>query len=85
MVGNDDEVEGMITDGDLRRNMSKDLLSIKVHQVMNDNPRVVGLEEMAIDALKLMNKMKITNLLVIDNGKLQGIVHLHDCLRLGLE
>jgi arabinose-5-phosphate isomerase len=85
VVNNNDEVEGMITDGDLRRNMSNDLLSIKVHQVMNVNPRVVGLEEWAIDALKFMNKIKITNLLVIDNGKLQGVVHLHDCLRLGLE
>ncbi len=85
VVGNNNEVEGMITDGDLRRNMSKDLLSTEVHQVMNVSPRVVGLEERAIDALKFMNKMKITNLLVIDNGKLQGVVHLHDCLRLGLE
>lgn len=84
VVDDRSEVVGMITDGDLRRNMSKSLLSMSVRDVMTGKPRVVGLEEMAIDALKFMNKMQITNLLVTDNGKFKGVLHLHDCLRVGL-
>lgn len=85
IVSSDNKVCGMITDGDLRRKMSSNLLSLKVSEVMTVTPRVVGVDEMAIDALKFMNKMKITNLIVTDNGVLEGIVHLHDCLRIGLE
>lgn len=84
VVNDKSEVIGMITDGDLRRHMSQSLFSMSVHEVMTQNPRVVGLEEMAIEALKFMNKMQITNLLVTDNSKLQGVLHLHDCLRVGL-
>ena len=85
VVDQDLKVKGMITDGDLRRHMSLNLLNMEVREVMTPNPRVVGLEEMAIDVLKFMNKMKITNIIVVDNGILQGVVHLHDCLKIGLE
>jgi arabinose-5-phosphate isomerase len=85
VVDNNSKVLGMITDGDLRRNMSNKFLSMSVSEVMTCNPKVVGLEEMAIDALCFMNKMKITSLLVVESGVLKGVIHLHDCLKVGLD
>lgn len=85
VIDDNSEVLGMITDGDLRRHMSDNLLSMYVHEIMTENPKSIGLEDMAMDALKFMNKKQITNLLVLDNGKPVGIIHVHDCLREGLE
>lgn len=77
---------GVITDGDLRRHMNTDIASLKVHEVMNVNPKTVSKDYLVVDALRLMNKMKITSLFIVSNdGQLEGIVHVHDCIKMGIK
>ena len=75
---------GIITDGDLRRQMRPDLTELKVEDVMTRNPRVVDRGSLASEALELLNSGKITTLIVTEAGKPVGIIHLHDLLRAGL-
>ena len=75
---------GFITDGDLRRHMRTDLLDARVDDVMTKNPKTVRPDQLASEALELLNAMKITALMVVDAGKPVGIVHFHDLLRAGV-
>jgi arabinose-5-phosphate isomerase len=78
---------GIVTDGDLRRAMGPDLLARRVAQVMNPKPRNIGPEQLAEEALRLMNDAlrPVTSLFVVDDGGLvQGIIHIHDLLRAGI-
>jgi len=78
---------GIITDGDLRRYIEKgnDLNNGSVKSAMTKNPKTIKYYETVADALNLMEKYKITVLLVLDeNNKLIGILHLHDILREGI-
>lgn len=79
---------GIVTDGDLRRHMHG-LLNLTVDEVMTSDPRTIGPDELAEGAVALMTmqKPKITCLFVVDpetDGRAQGILHIHDCLRVGL-
>jgi arabinose-5-phosphate isomerase len=74
---------GIITDGDLRRQIDNDLLSLSVDQVMTRNPKTVRPETLAVKALQMLNASSITALMVEDGGKPVGLVHLHDLLRIG--
>jgi arabinose-5-phosphate isomerase len=73
---------GIISDGDLRRLLEKrgkDVMDLSAGEAMTKNPKTIGAGEFAVTALALMEAKKITSLMVIDgNGKLKGIVHLHD-------
>jgi arabinose-5-phosphate isomerase len=77
-----DRLVGIISDGDLRRLLEKrgkDVLDLTASECMTKNPRTIGAREFAATALALMEEKKITSLMVVDgDGKLQGIVHLHD-------
>ena len=73
---------GVITDGDLRRNMKKNIIKKKALEVMTKNPRVVELDTLVGEALNIMNAKKITSLFICVNQKPVGIVHIHDLLRL---
>jgi len=78
---------GIITDGDLRRYIEKgnDLNNGSVKNAMTKNPKTIKYNETVAEALNLMEKYKITVLLVLDdNNKLIGILHLHDILREGI-
>jgi arabinose-5-phosphate isomerase len=76
---------GIITDGDLRRHISPDLFSQTAAQLMTKNPIITNSEALAVEAIAVMNKKSITSLLVLDEQKkLVGILHLHDCLRSGV-
>ena len=77
-------VAGIITDGDLRRKMRADLLSVTVDEIMTANPRTVGREALASEALEILNSAKITTLIVTDGAKPVGILHMHDLLRAGV-
>ncbi len=84
----DGRLLGIVTDGDLRRHM-QGLLDLTVDQVMTENPRTIGPDELAEGAVALMTMQtpKITCLFVIDpesDGRAEGILHIHDCLRVGL-
>ena len=77
---------GMITDGDLRRWMSPELMTQKVSAVMTKNPKTIRPDALAIEALKTMNTTGrgITNLFVVEGKKPIGLIHIHDCLRAGV-
>jgi len=74
---------GTITDGDLRRNMDT-LLSMCAKDVMTLNPKVIGPTSLLVQSLEIMNKKEITCLFIVDKNKPVGILHIHDCLRAGL-
>ena len=77
-----EKLVGVISDGDLRRLLElrgKDALDLAAGECMTRNPRTIAGNEFAATALALMEEKKITSLAVVDrNGKLEGIVHLHD-------
>jgi arabinose-5-phosphate isomerase len=81
---------GIITDGDLRRHVERDLLDRKAREVMTANPKTVPPDMLAAEALTFMNVStpKVTHLYVVDpksrNRKPVGFLSVHDCLRAGL-
>jgi arabinose-5-phosphate isomerase len=77
-------VVGIITDGDLRRQMRRELMTLTVEDVMTRNPKVIDRASLASEALELLNSMKITTLIVTEADKPVGIIHLHDLLRAGV-
>ena len=84
MTDDDNRPIGMFTDGDLRRiaDNETDFFSFKAAEVMVGDPKTIS-EEVVLDAaLALMEKHSITQLVTITrDGKLAGILHLHDILR----
>lgn len=83
------ELVGVITDGDLRRHMSEDLLSKPASAVMTKDPYMVTADMLAEEALATMNAQQVTSLFIKDkafnNTVPIGILHIHDCLRIGLK
>jgi arabinose-5-phosphate isomerase len=72
---------GIITDGDLRRRMidRPDFMQLKAGDVMTRNPTTIGRDALGADALNLMERRKITSIIVASaNGEVEGVVHLHD-------
>jgi len=80
------ELVGIITDGDIRRMLEKhDTISeIMAKDIMTKNPKTIGTEDMAIDALNTMENFSITQLIVADNKQYKGVIHLHDILKEGI-
>ena len=80
---------GIITDGDLSRHMSRDLLDRTAGEVMTRSPKIASPGQLAAEALAFMNENTITRLFVLDPKdrarKPVGILHIHDCLRAGLQ
>ena len=83
-IDNNGNLIGMLTDGDLRRCLSPDLLDKKGEDVMTRNPKVISPDAMASEAVKIMHEKKITNLFAVENGKPVGVIHIHDCLNSGV-
>ena len=79
----DGKLVGIITDGDLRRHMRRDLFEARVDEIMTHGPKTVRPDQLASEALELLNSMNITALFVVDAGRPVGIVHIHDLLRAG--
>lgn len=75
---------GVVTDGDLRRNITRNMLELKVEDVMSREPQTVLPEALANKAMAILNERSITSLLVTVDEKPVGIVHLHDLLRIGV-
>lgn len=80
------KVVGIFTDGDLRRHLANAMpLTVKIGDVMTKNPKTTTLNVRASDALTLMNQKSISQLLVLDDdGRLQGVIALHDILAQGV-
>ena len=84
IVDSDGRFQGVITDGDLRRHMSPEMLGATATQVMTENPTTIGPDALASEALAVMNDKSITNLFVVEGRRALGILHIHDCLRAGV-
>ena len=79
----DGSLSGIITDGDLRRHMNG-LLDLHAENVMTRAPTTIAPEALAEEAVKTMNARKITCLFVTQTNRPLGLLHIHDCLRVGL-
>jgi arabinose-5-phosphate isomerase len=75
---------GIITDGDLRRNIKGNLLEATVEAVMTRKPQTIRPEALGAEALNQMNSRNITSLFVVDAERPVGILHIHDLLRAGV-
>lgn len=80
---------GVITDGDLRRNLEKsegDIFRFKARDLMTRNPKTISPDDLAAKALAVMERHSITSLFALENGerKPMGILHLHDLLKAGI-
>ena len=84
IVDDTGRLQGIVTDGDLRRHMSDNLLSLTAGEVMTPRPRTISPDALASEALGVMNSRSITNLFVVEDGRPVGIIHVHDCLRAGV-
>ena len=84
VTGRDGKLAGVITDGDLRRHMRADLLQAPVDDIMTVSPKTVRPDQLAGEALQLLNSSKITALIVVESDRPVGIVHFHDLLRAGV-
>ena len=80
-----DKLQGVITDGDLRRNYLNISSESTVDEIMSTNPLTVFEDDIASKGLKLLNENKITSLFVLNNqGFITGIIHIHDFLDVGI-
>lgn len=86
ILSNDGSLEGIITDGDLRRCLTPDVMNKKVIEVMTRNPKTIAPDVLAVEALNAMNNTGngITQLFVVEGDKPVGVIHMHDCLRAGV-
>jgi len=84
IVDNVGELVGMITDGDLRRNFRADLAKKTARDIMTRTPRTAPPEALAGDILAVMSREKITALFVVKESKPVGLIHVHDCLSIGV-
>ena len=85
-VTEDSKILGIITDGDLRRMLSKsdNITNLTAKDIMGSNPKCITEDAMAVDAKELMEEHGITQLLVENEGKYAGVVHLHDLIKEGI-
>jgi arabinose-5-phosphate isomerase len=85
IVDDSGKLIGILTDGDLRRHMSRDLIDLMIADVMTLTPRTITPETLASEALEHLNSAKITALFVVDGeNRPVGLVHVHDLLRQGV-
>ncbi len=87
VVDKDGALQGIITDGDLRRLMEKeaDPMAKTAGEILTRNPRTIDMEAFGGAAVKLMEDNKITSLVIVSGGKrVEGIIHLHDLLKAGV-
>lgn len=80
------QLAGIITDGDLRRMLGSfsDLETLRARDILTPSPATIEEEDFAAEALARMQQRNITQLIVLENGRFAGFIHLHDLLREGL-
>jgi len=82
-----DKIVGIITDGDIRRMLSKstEISTLSANDIMSTNPKTISVDAMAIDALDALESNDITQILVTnDTGDYLGVIHLHDLIKEGI-
>jgi arabinose-5-phosphate isomerase len=83
VVDRDRKLQGIVTDGDLRRALlkQKSIHSLKVEQIMTPSPKTIDENQTAAEALGIMELYEITHLCIVDaHHRVKGLVHLHDLL-----
>jgi len=82
----DEQIAGVITDGDIRRMMEthSSIEELTAKDIMSKSPKHIDKDELAVKALEMMRANNISQLLVTSENKYQGIVHLHDLLKEGI-
>ena len=85
-VVENEKIIGIITDGDLRRMLSMvdNMSLLTAKEIMSTNPKSINADAMAIDAMEVMESHSISQLLVEENGKYAGVVHIHDLIKEGI-
>ncbi|MBR4801711.1 MAG: KpsF/GutQ family sugar-phosphate isomerase [Bacteroidales bacterium] len=81
------DLQGIITDGDVRRMVEKGIHEgdkIAAKDIMSRNPKQIDINDMAVNAFNIMQKNKITSVVVMKEGRYVGLVHIHDILREGI-
>ena len=87
VVGEQDQLLGFITDGDLRRliEKQKDISQVQAKDMMGSTPKTISKDTLAAKAVRIMQEHSITSLAVVnDDQKIEGIIHLHDILKAGV-
>ena len=80
----DGRLAGIITDGDVRRNLRPDLPALTVDAIMTRDPKTVRPDQLVSEALELLNSLKVSVLIVVEDDRPVGIVHFHHLLRAGV-
>jgi len=85
VIDTQQNLQGVITDGDLRRMLEKDHVSqnLRAEDIMSPHPKTIDPDELAVNALDIMRKHEISQIVVVRDGKYLGMVHLHDLLKEG--
>ncbi|NDE90463.1 MAG: KpsF/GutQ family sugar-phosphate isomerase [Alphaproteobacteria bacterium] len=85
IVDGNNVLQGIITDGDLRRHMKNNLLELSAETIMTRAPKTIGPAALAAEALGKMNEKKVTSFFVLDEGNaVVGIIRMHDLLKAGV-
>ena len=86
VTDNDGHLIGIITDGDIRRNLDKNLPSANVRSIMTPRPKTISPDTLAAKALHIMTAQppKVMQVFAVENGRPVGILHMHDLLRAGI-
>lgn len=86
VINDGGKLVGIITDGDLRRMLEKTdtIQQVAAKDIMTENPKTIEPNEMAVNALDLMRRHSITQLVVAQDGNYLGVLHLHDLVKEGL-
>jgi arabinose-5-phosphate isomerase len=84
VVNEDGALQGIITDGDLRRHINNDLMAKNAQDIMTRNPQTISQNMLAAEALGVLNGRAITCLVVLEGDAVVGLLHIHDCLRAGI-
>ncbi len=86
VMDNNDELIGIVTDGDLRRMLNKheNITGLKAKDIMTSSPKMIEKDEYAMQALKIMQEKNITQLVVVEGKKMMGFIHLHDLIKEGI-
>jgi arabinose-5-phosphate isomerase len=85
-VVENDQVIGIITDGDIRRMLNErdTFMELTARDIMTQNPKLISPIALVMDAFHIMEDFKITQLVVVDQGQYKGVLHLHDILKEGV-
>jgi len=86
VIDNDSKIIGIITDGDLRRMLAEttDINSLKASDIMSASPKTLSSNAMAVEAKELLEENNISQVLIQDDNKYQGVVHIHDLIKEGI-